>query len=100
MENEKIVSLDIESLPDALYNQLLQAFQEQYGLSLSFYEWKITATASGEPGITAEDRMNEIKAEIAEIEWKASHAGLNPTDITEAYDDLWAELESLEREVL
>lgn len=42
------VSLDIDQLPDELYDLLLVEFRAQYGIDGDFVNWRITATKETE----------------------------------------------------
>lgn len=38
------VTLDIDTIPQPLYDLLLESFQVQHGLDGAYVDWKITAT--------------------------------------------------------
>ncbi len=43
MSKEETVTLDIDQLPELLYDYLLEEFQTQHGFDGAYVEWKITA---------------------------------------------------------
>lgn len=43
MSKEETVTLDIDQLPELLYDYLLEEFQAQHGFDGVYVEWRITA---------------------------------------------------------